>query len=203
MPILTHVVGSPRGEISVSSALAERFIDGYVAGHDQVEVRTLRVFDDHIPSFGALEAMAKLAPLEQREKTAAEEEAWQLIVDFIVDFDRANVVVLSSPIWNFHVPWRLKLFFDVLLQPFVSFGFDEAGSTIGLLRDRPVRMFLSRSSTSVASADDFQLPWLRRVWEMVGMVDVDAVAISGADAHGGDLSSLNEAAFYRGRTEVR
>lgn len=176
MSMLTHVEGSPNGAASASAAIARRYIDGYLFRHPGTEVRTIRVFDETaLPTFGEVEAGAKIAVVTGQPPDDAGTAAWQRIHDYVTWFDETDVIVLSSPIWNFHVPWRLKLFFDVLVQPGLTFGFDEDFQPFGLLRDRPVRMFLTRSTTGADHPDDFQLPWLRRIWGFMGLEDLEAV----------------------------
>jgi FMN-dependent NADH-azoreductase len=177
MGMLTHVEGSPNGPLSASAAIARSYIDGYLSRNPATEVRTIRVFDeDAMPTFGEVESAAKIAIVTGQSPSAEGIAAWEGINAYVQTFDESEVIVLSSPIWNFHVPWRLKLFFDVIVQPGMTFGFDENFQPFGMLRDRPVRMFLTSSSTGPDSPVNFQLPWLREIWSMMGLADLEAMA---------------------------
>lgn len=174
---ILHISGSPKGERSDSLKLAVRFLDRYKALHPGHSVRQLDVFDDRAnPDFGAVHAIHKLAPLFGEPQTDKGKEAWTATERLIEDFDRADKILLSCPMWNYSVPWAMKRYLDHLMQPGRTFGFDPAARQhIGLLRDRPVQFVLTRSSTAGDDEHDFQLPYLLHIFRSVGIRDIRVV----------------------------
>ena len=152
MAEILHISGSPKREHSVSIEVAEAFLGAYVAANPEDHVRTLNVFDVELPEFGEIEAMAKFAPLEGRAQTEPERAAWARIEALIESVSAADKILMSCPMWNFHVPWRVKLLFDVLVQPGLTFGLNAQFEHVGLLADRPLQFILSRSSTLAGDA---------------------------------------------------
>lgn len=172
-----HIVASPKGERSVSRRIAGVFLDELRRIQPDARVREIALFDAELPAFGADAATAKFAPLFGESRTAAQEAAWAEVLAVIADFDRADRIVISSPMWNFGVPYPLKHYVDLLMQPRVTFAYDrEKMVHYGLLRNRPVQLILSRSSTLPGDYGDFQLPYLKYVLNYMGLQDVRALA---------------------------
>lgn len=173
MTEVLHISASPKGEFSASEKMAEAFLAKYRAQNPTHGIRRLNVFEAGLPPFGKLHAIAKFAPIIGEERTAEQEKLWQEILAIIRDFDRADKILLSTPMWNYSIPWALKLYIDCIMQPRVTFGFNpETKLHMGLLKDRPVQFLLTRSSTMPGDYGDFQLPYLRWVFNSIGLHDI-------------------------------
>ena len=171
-----HICGSPKGNRSDSQKLADRFLERYRSLHPDHAIRRIDVFDGQAnPDFGAVHAIHKLAPLFREPQTEEGKRAWVATEQMIEDFDRADKILLSCPMWNYSVPWAMKRYLDNLMQPGRTFGFDPATRDhIGYLRDRPVQFILTRSSTA-CDEQDFQLPYLLHIFRSMGIRDVRVV----------------------------
>ncbi|MEO2168225.1 MAG: NAD(P)H-dependent oxidoreductase [bacterium] len=113
-------------------------------------------------------------------RSAEQEAAWHSVLQVIADFDRHEKIVISTPMWNFGLPWALKAYVDLLVQPGVSFGLDDSFEHIGLLRDRPVQLIITRSSALPEdSQEDFLLPYLRHILGFIGLRDVRSLVVEG------------------------
>lgn len=177
--ILLHIVASPKGELSHSIKLAESFLETYKKNNPDDEIRTLNVFERELPEFGSLAALAKFAPIEGKERTSEEKAIWQEVKREIQYFDQADKILLSCPMWNYSIPWRLKQYIDCIVQPIETFGFDfEKMEHVGLLRNRPIQFILTRSSTHEGDANDFQLPYLKYIFELIGITDARTLVAS-------------------------
>jgi FMN-dependent NADH-azoreductase len=167
-----HIHASPRGQISGSGRLAEIFLDEYRRLHPDDEVETLSLFECDLPEFGFDETTAKFAPIFGDELSDQQQKKWAPIVamtEHIAAFDK---IVLSTPMWNFSIPYRLKHYIDILVQPLLTFGFNlETGEHFGLLQDRPLQFILTRSSVPVGDPFDFQLPYLKAAFAFMGLND--------------------------------
>ena len=174
---ILHISASPKGGRSDSLQLADRFLDRYAKANPDHTIRHLDVFDDaHNPDFGAVQAFHKFAPIFGEPQTDEGKAAWVAIEALIVDFDKADKIVLSCPMWNYSVPWAMKRYLDNLMQPGRTFGYNfETQQHIGLLRNRPIQFLLTRSSTMTGDYPDFQLPYLRYVFDAIGIRDTRVV----------------------------
>ncbi|WP_426031337.1 FMN-dependent NADH-azoreductase [Caulobacter sp. DWP3-1-3b2] len=174
---ILHISASPKGERSTSERMATAFLEAYAQTHPDDVIRRLNVFEAELPDFGKLHAEAKFAPYFQEDLTPEHLAAWAPVLELIAAFDKADKIVISCPMWNYSVPWRLKLYLDCLVQPGRTFGYDPAKMLhIGLLRNRPVQLLLTRSSTMPGDPNDFQLPYLKFIMTSIGLADVRALS---------------------------
>lgn len=193
---LLHIHASPKGPRSGSLRLANVFLEEARRLEPELAVTTIDLFHEELPEFGSDAAIAKFAPLFGEQRTEAQESAWDAVLARIAQLDAADRVLLSTPMWNFSIPYRLKHYFDLVMQPGVSFGYSPKKMLhIGLLRNRPVQLLLTRSSVVPGDFADFQLPWLKFAFEMIGMRDISVLAAwqttqAGAEAREAYLASF-------------
>jgi FMN-dependent NADH-azoreductase len=174
--IVLHLSASPKAENSASERLAEAFLQGYRRSHPGDDIRRLNVFETPPPDFGRVQAEAKFEIVYGQVLKPEAQEAWDEIAATIEYFYQADKVIVSSPMWNYHVPWRLKQYIDCLLQPGMTFGYDRIRMQhTPLLRNRPVQLLLTRSSIMPGDQNDYQLPYLKFVFSLIGLADVRAL----------------------------
>lgn len=177
MPSLLHIHASPKGARSASLRLADVFLDEVRRLEPGFKIERIDLFDEALPEFGADSAIAKFAPLFGETRTPEQEAAWGAVLAQIARLDAADRILLSTPMWNYSIPYRLKHYFDLVLQPRVTFGYDrEKMLHYGMLRNRPVQLILTRSSVLPGDFADFQLPYLKFAFELMGMRDLSVLA---------------------------
>ena len=129
MSKLLYIQASPRGQRSHSVTVADAFIEAYEKKHPDDEVDILNVFDETIPNFDGPVVQAKYTILHGKPHTEAEQKVWKDIEKVIEQFTSADKYVLAVPMWNFSIPYRLKQYIDILVQPGYTFSYSpEAGS---------------------------------------------------------------------------
>lgn len=137
MTRLLYIQASPRGDRSASSQVAQAYIDALrKAGN--VEVDTLDVWKDNLPAFDGHALEAKYAGLSGQALTAEQQAAWSAIEQLGARFRNADQILLSVPMWNFGVPYRLKHLIDLVTQKDVTFLFGEAGFDGMLKKQRAI-----------------------------------------------------------------
>jgi FMN-dependent NADH-azoreductase len=159
-------------------------------------VETLDLFATDLPPFEAPQAAAKYSVLRGREPAGRDAQAWKRLIDVIRHFQSAQLHVISSPMWNFGIPYRLKQYVDVIVQPGLTFSFSPAEGYKGLLNDRRAVLILARGGASGAGtggeAYDMQKPYLEGVLRFMGIDDIRSVLIEPTLAGGAPAA---EAAF--------
>lgn len=180
MPHLLHIQSSPRHQRSASIEVARTFIDGWCVRHPQATVDTLDVWATPLPEFDGDALGAKYAALEGQTRTAEQLRVWADIETLGQRFHRADVIVVSVPMWNFGIPYRLKHLIDAVSQKDVLFTFDERGLQ-GLLGGRKAVVVAARG---VALGPDFpaahfdhQVSYLAMWARMVGITDIHTLAV--------------------------
>lgn len=173
------VEASPKGEGSLSTAVAEEFLSSASTNAVGV-IEHLDVWSDDVPVTDRDVAVAKFASLFGERTTAEQDAKWQRVVDEIERVREFDRLVISSPMWNWSVPHRLKAWIDVLIQPLLSFTLDERGRHVGTLgQGRPAHLILTRSSAYDGrhpELQDFQKPYLEYVFTLLGYT-VDTIVV--------------------------
>jgi len=171
-PHVLWVEGSPKGDRSLSSACALAYLDGLCQAHTGAEVEHLSVWDDDLVPFGRTEARAKFAPIFGETLTEDQAAAWQLVEAEIARLKCFDRLLVSSPMWNWSVPYALKHWLDVIVQPLLSFTIDERGRHVGVLgTDSRLQLLLTRSSAYDGrhpEMTDHQRPYLEYVFGLLG-----------------------------------
>ncbi len=173
---LLHIHASPKGKDSASLRLANAFLREVQALEPKLTIQRLNVFDENLPEFREDAALAKFAPIFGDTRSQAQQAAWEQVLTEIRRFDAADRIVISTPMWNFSIPYRLKHYFDLIIQPRVTFSYDPKKMLhYGLLQNRPVQLILTRSSVLPGDYADFQLPYLKFVLEYIGIRDISVL----------------------------
>jgi FMN-dependent NADH-azoreductase len=182
MKSLLHIVASPRAE-SYSTRLSKAFLDSYRQARPEDRIETLDVFRDDVAPFYAPAAKAKYAVLAGQAPRDEAEAAWKPVVEAVDYFKRFDKYVVSSAMWNFGVPYRLKQYIDLIVQPSLTFAYSPEKGFSGLVTGRPMVLLLARGggyrSGNPLETFDFQESYLRTIFEYIGFRDIRAVSIQG------------------------
>lgn len=193
MSRLLYIQASPRGERSYCTAAADAFIDAYKNSHQDDEVVTLNVFEAPIPQFDGLAVQAKYTILHGKSHSAEELRAWKGIEAVIEQFTSADKYVLAIPMWNFNIPYRLKQYIDILVQPGYTFSFSEDQGYKGLVVGKPMLAVYARGGQySVGSETemfDLQRKYVELIFGFIGFGDIQWVVIEPTLQGGPDVAS--------------
>ncbi|HOK96838.1 MAG TPA: NAD(P)H-dependent oxidoreductase, partial [Anaerohalosphaeraceae bacterium] len=143
MANLLYIQASPRQERSKSNQVASAFLRHYAKVHPQDKIGTVNVFQEKLPTFDGLTVQAKYAILHGQPHTDAEQTAWSAVETVIRQFKQADKYVFSLPMWNFGIPYRLKHYIDIVVQPGYTFSAGPNGYE-GLIRDKPAAVIYAR-----------------------------------------------------------
>ena len=180
MPKLLHIAGSPRGE-SASGAAARDFIARFQAARPSFEIDTLDLWREGLPELSREMIAAKDAVQRGAPFGEAERAAWAVIERMVVRFSLADRVLISTPMWNFGLPYKLKHYFDLINQPRLTFRFDPAVGYIPLLKDRPTLAIVASGGDFVTGYNrgrtDMATPYLREVLRFMGLHSLEVVRL--------------------------
>lgn len=103
-------------------------------------------------------------------------EAWQAVTDFADGFKSADKSLFSLPMWNFAVPYKLKHFFDVLVQPGLAFSFSPETGPVSWVTGKLAVGIYARGFTcglgSGQEKSDFQVPCMHQILGYIGFTDI-------------------------------
>ena len=187
MSKLLYIQASPRKERSRSREVADAFVEAYRQDHPDDEVVTLDLFEADLPAIDGLTVQAKYTILHGLDHSPDEALAWRDVEGVIAQFTSADKYVLAAPMWNFGVPYRLKHYIDVLVQPSYTFSFSPEEGYAGLVTDKPILLVQASGgdySAAETAALDHQRSYLAQVLGFIGFEDIQSIVIE-PTLHGG------------------
>jgi FMN-dependent NADH-azoreductase len=200
MPKLFHLTCSPRAA-SESSAGARIFVDRFRLARPDWDIDEMNLWRDHLPEFDGAILEAKYARMDGRNFTNAERDAFAVAERMAVRFALAERVLISTPMWNFGIPYKLKQWIDVINQPGLTFRFDPARGYLPLLKDRPTIVILASGGDFVTGMNrgriDMATPYLREALRFIGVNDVRFVPIGPTTGSTEAIQAARENAHHR------
>ena len=177
---ILHINASPRND-GYSASAATSFISELSARDPRVDVDRLDLWDAALPELNGDTIAAKYARLAGNAFSARQVAAWQAVEESVRRFDRADRIVISTPLWNFGIPYKLKHLIDVITQPGLSFSFAPDVGYRALLRDRPAVVILSSAGDyrhgPSRGRPDLATPYLREALAFIGIRDLTFVPV--------------------------
>lgn len=178
MATLLAIEASPRAA-SVSTELAERFIDHWQSGHPDGNVIRHNVSLAPVPLID--EAWIEAAYTPEEDRTAEQRTKLTVSDQLTNELIEADVLVIGTPMWNLNIPAALKAWIDQVARVDRTFQFTKTGPA-GLLNPmKQVVIFTSRGGTyGYGSAIfDYQEPYLRALFRLLGIRDIRIVHAEG------------------------
>ena len=87
-------------------------------------VDTLDVWTESLPEFDGEAIGAKYKGVSGEAMAPSERAIWEKIRELASRFQKADRIVLSIPMWNFSIPYKLKQLIDLACQRNMLFTFD-------------------------------------------------------------------------------
>lgn len=141
-------------------------------------------------------------PLTDRQRAA-----WETLAPLVERIVRADEIVLSVPMWNFGIPYKLKHLIDLVSQKYYLFRFDDAGFA-GMAHAKALLVcsrglnFATGTDTPEAEFDhqkSYMLMWLK----FIGITDVRSVTLEqlvfGSEADAASRATANAAVLRLAR----
>lgn len=169
---ILHIASSGRNNGSVSRGLASDFLSalddaGLRAGLVERDLNNGVAFvdEDWIN--------ANFTPPEERsaDQSARLDYSDQLVAEL----KAADLIVISTPIYNFSVPAALKAWIDQIARARVTFQYTENGP-VGLLENKRAVLAVASGGTEVGSDYDFAVGYLKHILGFIGITDVSVIA---------------------------
>ncbi|MFA4874604.1 MAG: NAD(P)H-dependent oxidoreductase [bacterium] len=196
MAQLLYIKASPRARRSHSLAVADAFVAAYRDSHPDDEIVILDLFTADIPSIDGFAVEAKYKVLHHAPQTEQERDAWKRIVEVIADFKSANKYAIAVPMWNFSIPYQLKHYIDVIVQPGLTFKYSPEEGYEGLVRDKSVFIAYARGGEYLPGTPgeefDYQRRYFETVLEFIGFTDIRSVAVEPTLDHGPVVAHARE-----------
>jgi FMN-dependent NADH-azoreductase len=178
MTTILQINSSLHGDGAQSSRLAAEFVDALrgapaAVGADVI-VRDLS--REPVPHLTAERFQAFTTPVAERtldqQRVVAESDR------LIAELERADVIVIGLPMYNFGVPSTLKAYFDHVARAGVTFRYTAEGPE-GLLKGKKAYVFATRGGRHAGTPADLQTAYVRQFLGFIGIRDVEFVYAEG------------------------
>jgi FMN-dependent NADH-azoreductase len=198
---LLYVKSSPRGEKSRSAQVGSSFITAFRAKHPDAEIDEIDLWQAVLPEFDGDRAAAKMSFFGDASMNELQKSAWDQIVEITRRFSSADEYLFTVPMWNGGVPYRLKLYIDIMTQPGLLFGFTPTEGYSGLLTGKRATAIYTSGvygpGVPPAFGRDFHSTFFDDWMRFIGITDISTIRyqpnLLTADPAGG-LAAAREAA---------
>ena len=176
---LLHLDASPRADRSRSRTIARHFLDELPNSYSHT---TYDLWSMSLPSLDGCMIEGRYDLIMGQPVPAQVAEEWAKIEQVASAFREHDALLISTPMWNFGIPYRLKHFIDVVTQPGMAFRNDAAGKVEGLLAGKPAVIIASSampfgSDPGIASLD-FQARYLESWLNFIGITEIDLIRVA-------------------------
>ena len=118
-------------------------------------------------------------------RTATHKETLSLSDSLVDELKSADVLIITTPTYNFGIPSTLKAWIDLIARARLTFKYTENGP-VGLLDGKKAYVVMTSGGTPFGAPADFVSPYLKHVLGFVGLEDVEFIAADSRNR--GDVS---------------
>jgi FMN-dependent NADH-azoreductase len=180
MTNILHISCSPIGANTESNKLAQRILGSLLRRAPGSTITERNLGDGTIPHVDAGYAAALGAPVASTAEKLLQ-GSFALSEELVDELEKADFVVIGTPMHNFTVPSTLKAWLDHVVRVRRTFTVGKEGKT-AVLRDRPVFVAVASGARYMglrARQPDFLTPLLREVLDVIGLQDVTFFSVEG------------------------
>jgi FMN-dependent NADH-azoreductase len=163
------------GGNGASSRLTDAFVARWLAAHPGARLIERDLATDPVPHLTA-EVFAGFNA-QPGERSPAQQRAVDASDALIDELERAEVLVLGLPMYNFGVPSTLKAYFDYVGRGGKTFRYTENGPE-GLLTGKKAYVFAARGGV-YADASETETSYVRQFLSFLGITDIEFVYAEG------------------------
>ena len=113
--------------------------------------------------------------IPENERTEQHKKMFELSDKLVSELKESDIIIISTPIYNFGPPATLKAWSDLAARVKSTFKYSAAGKQIGLLENKKVYLVITSGGTKIDSEQDFLTPWLKHVLNFFGIKDIQTI----------------------------
>ena len=162
---------SARKKGSASRDLAKKLLNKIKKSEDKVVYRDL---DDEMLFVAGLTESGMSIP--ENERTEHHKKMFELSDKLVKELKDSDIIIISTPIYNFGPPATLKAWSDLTARVKSTFKYSPDGKQIGLLENKKVYLIITSGGTRVGSKDDYLTPWLKHVLNFFGITNIQIIS---------------------------
>ena len=169
MAYILHIDSSPRGDRSLSRTLTREFISAWKQIHPSDTVTYRDIGRYPVPPIDESWIAASFSPPDQMTPELA--TALNISDELIDELLAAELYVFGIPMYNYSIPANFKAYIDQIARVRRTFVVSSNGYE-GLLKNKKILVITTRGGSYSAGSLDFQEPYLRAFFELIGITDM-------------------------------
>ena len=162
---------SARKKGSASRELAKKLLVKIKKSEDEVIYRDL---DDEMLFVSGLTESGM--NIDEKDQTEEHKKMFELSDKLVKELKESDIIIISTPIYNFGPPATLKAWSDLAARVKSTFKYSEDGKQIGLLENKKVYLVITSGGTKIGSKEDFLTPWLIHVLNFFGIKNIQIIS---------------------------
>ena len=166
-----QIDSSARKKGSTSRALAKKLVEKIKKPGDEIIYRDL---DDEMLFVAGLTESGMSIP--ENERTDQHKKMFELSDKLVKELKESDVIIISTPIYNFGPPATLKAWSDLAARVKSTFKYSSDGKQIGLLENKKVYLVITSGGTKIDSKEDYLTPWLKHVLNFFGIKNIQTIS---------------------------
>lgn len=181
---LLHIVASPREDESRTLQVSTAFLEAFQKTHtDDWVIDECNLTQENLPLLSQKSVSGKYVLLGGEDLFGSLRDSWEEIIQHIERFKNADFFLVSTPMWNFSIPYMLKHYIDLIVQPKYLFRYTEQGEVEGLVKNKRMVVITSRGGQygNEMKHLDHEIPYLRTIFGFVGITDIDFIVAEPMD----------------------
>ncbi len=178
---ILHICANPKPiEESACKQLATAFMGKLFEMNPEVEIENIDLYEEQPPFISYPQYCGTWNPVfdSSYEPTAEEAEEMTYAIDMAKKFNQADVLVLTTPMWNFALPAIMKAWIDQVMAPGLTFELSKNG--IKPLHKIKEVVLLVASGGSY-KYDDPRDALTKQVEAIFGFIGIENIQIAWAD----------------------
>ena len=200
MNTILNISSSLFGKEGQSSKLARNFIKHQLDKQPDTDVIHRDLAANPVPHLDADSFQG--FSMDPAERSDSQSRAAALSDQLIDELQRADVLVLGLPMYNFGIPSTLKAYFDYVARVGITFKYTDQGP-VGLLQGKKAYVLTARGGLYKGTPRDTETTYVTDFLAFLGIDDIHFVYAEGL-AMGGNVreKALQEAAQAIEQLEV-
>tara|TARA_X000001036_G_scaffold302274_1_gene281355 strand:- start:314 stop:895 length:582 start_codon:yes stop_codon:yes gene_type:complete len=166
-----QIDSSARKKGSTSRALAKKLLEKIKKPGDEIIYRDL---DDEMLFVAGLTESGMSIP--ENERTDQHKKMFELSDKLVNELKESDVIIISTPIYNFGPPATLKAWSDLAARVKSTFKYSSDGKQIGLLENKKVYLIITSGGTKIGSKEDYLTPWLKHILNFFGIKKIQTIS---------------------------
>lgn len=184
---LLHVNSSGRFQGSVTREVSDKLVTHLKQDNPELEIID-RDLAGGLPFVDEPWINANFTDPDERDD--AQKEVLGFSDKLVAELQRAEHIVIASPIYNFSIPAVLKAWVDQIARAKLTFHYTETGP-VGLLTNKKATVIMASGGVPIGSEMDMASPYIKQALAFVGITDV--AFIDAATVNSDNINALLKA----------